>query len=147
MATELHIQQVVGGVYIVGTANETGLSADKHAWFYNFPARYGAVDVFGFNYRIDGVASVNAAVGNTVPGAVFSVFAADESNFLNGYFPAPAVEIYGTTIGLSGQAVLDTPVRVELGETLNVGIPDVVATTEVGGFSMFSAFTFQSVDH
>ena len=147
MSTELHIQQVVGGVYIIGTANQTGLTADKQAFFYNFPARYGAVDIYGYNFRADGIASVNASVGNTVPGAVFSVFASDETNFLNGYFPAVGTEIYGTTIGLAGQAVLDTPVRVELGETVNVGFPDVVATTEVGGFSLFSTFLFQSLEH
>lgn len=147
MASELYIQQVVGSAYIVGTANETGLSAGKAAYFYRFPARYGGVDIFGYTFRVDGVASVNAAVGNAVPGAVISIFDENEDNFLNGYWSAPGVEIYGTSIGLAGQVVLDTPVRVELNHTVNVGFPDFVATAEAGGWSLFSSFMFQSVDH
>lgn len=142
MATELFIQQIVPGGYHVATANETGLAADKQAWFYSFPNQYGAVDIYGYSFRADSIATLNAAVGNTIPAAVFSVFDQDENNFLNGYFPAPASEIYGTTIGLCGLAVLDTPVRVGHYETVNVGFPDVVATTEVGGFSVFNSFMF-----
>ena len=140
MASELVVQQIIPGGYSVLTANETSLAADKHAWFYSFPAYMGAVDVHGYQVRVDSVATVNAAVGNAVPASVFSVFAEDETNFLNGYFAAPLSEIYGTTIGLCGQAVLDTPVRVELTELINVGFPDVVATTESGGFSVFNSF-------
>jgi len=140
MATELITQQVIPNGYTVCTANETGLSADKQAFFYKFPAHLGPVDIHGFTVRVDSVATVNAAVGNSIPGAVFSIFAEDETNFLNGYWAAPLSEIYGTTIGLCGQAVLDTPVRVELTETINVGFPDVVATVVGGGFSLFSSF-------
>lgn len=140
MATELFIQQNVPGGYTVASANETGLSSAKQAFFYSFPSQLGAVDIHGFHVRVDGVATFNAAAGNLVPAGVFSVFSEDEDNFLNGYFPAPLNEIYGTTFGLAGQSVLDTPVRVELDETVNVGFPDIVATTEVGGFSIFSVF-------
>jgi hypothetical protein len=145
MASELFIQQTIGGGYVVGTANETGLSAGKEAFFYSFPSRYGAVDVFGYQFRVDGVATVNAAVGNSPPAAVISVFAQSESDFLNGYFVAPAYEIYGTTIGLAGQTELETPVRVGHTDVINVGFPDVVASAEVGGWSLFSTFIFKSV--
>lgn len=147
MASELYIQQVVGSAYIVGTANETGIAAGKAAYFYKFPARYGGVDIYGYTFRVDGVATANAGIANTVPAAVISVFGENEENYLNGYWVAPANEIYGTTIGLAGQAVLDTPIRVELNETVNVGFPDFAATAEVGGWSLYSTFMFQSVDH
>lgn len=140
MADELFIQQVVPGGYTVATYNETALSADKHGFFYKFPSQLGAVDVHGFNVRLDSIASFNSAVGNIIPAAVFSVFAEDETNYLNGYFNAPLFEIYGSTYGLCGQAVLDTPVRVELSETCNVAVPDVVATVVGSGFSCYTTF-------
>lgn len=145
MASELYIQQTVGGAYSVATANETGLAAGKNAWFYSFPPNYSAVDIFGYTFRADGIATVTSAVRSLTSAAVISVFAEDETNYLNGYFVAPAYEIYGTTVGIAGQCFLETPVRVKLAETVNVGFPDVVASTEVGGWSMFSSFIFNSV--
>lgn len=142
MATELYVQQVIPGGYTVATANQTGLSAGKQGFFYTFPSRYGAVDIYGFSVRADGIATATQTAGLT-PAAVFSVWDPDETNFLNGYFPAPVSEVYGTTIGLAGQAVLDTPIRISLSETVNVGFPDFVTTTEVGGWSLFSAFLFR----